>query len=308
MGQTAKHVASVFRAAERQNAVLFFDEADAIAGRRFTSLSAAVRARGERGGERAAPRGGELPRRGHLRDQPGREHRSRLRAPDPHPHPVRDAERGGAGADLAGPAPRARRRRWRTTSNFRELAERYPRSGGDIKNAVLKAAQIATTEPGPDAEKRIHQRHFIQGMEEVLAAETVMSQSLFDLPGPVGSGRGPAGADVRGTGAASRGAGTGGRAAGQAGDGSRRAALVELERRPESVASCRSGSRSPLPCSRQPRWCSCLAVTLTQRWCLAACPLAASGDTPLQPRPPRSPLQVHVLAPHVLPHHQHQQP
>ena len=41
VGQTAKHVASVFRAAERQNAVLFFDEADAVAGRRFTSLSAA---------------------------------------------------------------------------------------------------------------------------------------------------------------------------------------------------------------------------------------------------------------------------
>ncbi len=41
VGQTAKHVASVFRAAERQNAVLFFDEADAIAGRRFTSLGAA---------------------------------------------------------------------------------------------------------------------------------------------------------------------------------------------------------------------------------------------------------------------------
>ena len=70
--------------------------------------------------------------------------------------------------------------------NFRELAERYPRSGGDIKNAVLKAAQIATTEPGPDAEKQIHQRHFIQGMEEVLAGESVMSQSLFDVPVPAG--------------------------------------------------------------------------------------------------------------------------
>ncbi|HET8623010.1 MAG TPA: ATP-binding protein, partial [Gemmatimonadales bacterium] len=40
VGQTSKHVASVFRAAERQNAVLFFDEADAIAGRRFSSASA----------------------------------------------------------------------------------------------------------------------------------------------------------------------------------------------------------------------------------------------------------------------------
>jgi hypothetical protein len=56
------------------------------------------------------------------------------------------------------------------------------RSGGDIKNAVLKAAQIATLEPGPDVDKRIHQRHFIQGMEEVIAAEGVMSQSLFDDP------------------------------------------------------------------------------------------------------------------------------
>jgi len=35
-GQTGKHVATVFRSAERQGAVLFFDEADAIAGRRFT--------------------------------------------------------------------------------------------------------------------------------------------------------------------------------------------------------------------------------------------------------------------------------
>jgi hypothetical protein len=66
--------------------------------------------------------------------------------------------------------------------DFGALAETYARSGGDIKNAVLKAAQIATLEPGPDAEKRIHQRHFIQGMQEVIAAESVMSQSLFDAP------------------------------------------------------------------------------------------------------------------------------
>jgi hypothetical protein len=72
--------------------------------------------------------------------------------------------------------------------DFRALAEAYPRSGGDIKNAVLKAAQIATVEPGPDSEKRIHQRHFIQGMAEVMAAENVMSQSLFDESnaGPIG--------------------------------------------------------------------------------------------------------------------------
>jgi hypothetical protein len=70
--------------------------------------------------------------------------------------------------------------------DFRALAEAYPRSGGDIKNAVLKAAQIATVEPGPDSEKRIHQRHFIQGMAEVMAAENVMSQSLFEDGGAAG--------------------------------------------------------------------------------------------------------------------------
>jgi hypothetical protein len=53
----------------------------------------------------------------------------------------------------------------------------------------LKAAQIATLEPIPDPEKRIHQRHFIQGMEEVIAAQAVMSQSLFDEPIPGGLDR-----------------------------------------------------------------------------------------------------------------------
>ena len=53
---------------------------------------------------------------------------------------------------------------------------------------MLKAAQIATTEPGPDAEKQIHQRHFIQGMEEVVAGRGVMWQSLFDSPAAAAPG------------------------------------------------------------------------------------------------------------------------
>jgi hypothetical protein len=44
---------------------------------------------------------------------------------------------------------------------------------------VLKAATAAAFEPGPDAAKRIHQRHFVQGMEDVMAAKAVMQQSLF---------------------------------------------------------------------------------------------------------------------------------
>ncbi|MDQ3813576.1 MAG: hypothetical protein M3347_06460 [Armatimonadota bacterium] len=63
--------------------------------------------------------------------------------------------------------------------DFKALGEKYAVSGGDIKNAVLKAAQLATMEPGADVEKKIHHRHFELGMQDVLAAKKVMEQSLF---------------------------------------------------------------------------------------------------------------------------------
>ena len=67
--------------------------------------------------------------------------------------------------------------------DFRRLAERYTVSGGDIKNAVLKAATLAAAEPGPDLGKRIKQQDFERAVEEVLAAKAVMQQSLFaDTP------------------------------------------------------------------------------------------------------------------------------
>lgn len=178
-GQTAKHVAAVFREAAESGAVLFFDEADAIAARRFTNLS--------QGYERdsnatVAVLLNELERFSGVvifatnlatNIDPAFERRIR--------HHIR----------FEMPGPVERERIWRAQLHatktpladdvdFAALAERFPRSGGDIKNAVLKAAQIATLEPGPDAEKRIEQRHFLRGMEGVEAAEQVMSQSLFD--------------------------------------------------------------------------------------------------------------------------------
>ena len=181
VGQTSKHVANVFRAAEREDAVLFFDEADAIAGRRFTSVSAAY--------EREANAIVNV----------------LLHELETFPGVVIFATNLAANIDPAFerrirthilfemPNVEERERIWRVQLHarktpladdvdFKALAERYPRSGGDIKNAVLKAAQIATTEPGPDADKRIRQQHFVQGMEEVIAAESVMGQSLFESP------------------------------------------------------------------------------------------------------------------------------
>jgi ATP-dependent Zn protease len=64
--------------------------------------------------------------------------------------------------------------------DFNALAQRYAVSGGDIRNAVLKAALAAAAEPGFDSGKRIHQRHFEAGIEEVIAAKRVMRQSLFE--------------------------------------------------------------------------------------------------------------------------------
>src|SRR5882724_6083461 len=179
VGQTAKHVASVFRSAERQDAVLFFDEADAIAGRRFTSMQAAVEREANSvvnvllheletfpgivifATNLAANMDPAFERRIRthiLFEMPNAAERERIWRVQLHPEKTPLAE------DV----------------DFRVLAERYARSGGDIKNAVLKAAQIATTEPGPDAGKRIHQRHFVQGMEEVIAGTSVMAQSLFE--------------------------------------------------------------------------------------------------------------------------------
>jgi ATP-dependent 26S proteasome regulatory subunit len=63
--------------------------------------------------------------------------------------------------------------------DFRWLAERYAMSGGDIKNAVIKAAAAAAAEPGSDLGKRITQAHFDAGAQDVLSAKSIMQQSLF---------------------------------------------------------------------------------------------------------------------------------
>ncbi|HUG00443.1 MAG TPA: ATP-binding protein [Longimicrobiales bacterium] len=182
VGQTGKNVAGVFRAAEQQDAVLFFDEADAIAGRRFTDVS--------QGSERESNTVTAV----------------LLRELETFPGVVIFATNLARNFDPAFerrirthiffemPGPVEREQIWRVQLHPRKtpladdvdfvgLAERYEVSGGDIKNAVLKAAQLAIAEPGPDTDKRIAQRHFEAAMEDVVAARRVMDQSLFDVDG-----------------------------------------------------------------------------------------------------------------------------
>ncbi len=180
-GATAKNVSSVFASAREQDAVLFFDEADAIAGRRFTSV--------DQGYQREANAVVNV----------------LLRELEEFPGVVIFATNLAANFDPAFerrirthilfemPGAEERERIWRAQIHarktpladdvdFRALADLYPASGGDIKNAVLKGAQIAIGEPGPDADKRIAQRHFAEAMQEVVSAKRVMEQSLFADP------------------------------------------------------------------------------------------------------------------------------
>jgi len=174
-----KNIVAAFRAASEQNAVLFFDEADAIATRRSTGAGSApdrernltvnvllreletfngivifatnLAANFDRGFERRI--------RTHvLFEIPGAEERARIWRLQIHP------TKTPLGPDV----------------DFKQLAERYIATGGDIKNAVIKAAAAAAAESGPDLGKQIGQHHFESAIREVLAAKTVMRQSLFD--------------------------------------------------------------------------------------------------------------------------------
>jgi SpoVK/Ycf46/Vps4 family AAA+-type ATPase len=180
-GETPKNVAAVFRIAEEEDAVLFFDEADAIAARRSTDVS--------HGSQRESntvvnvllqelekfdgvvifatnlavnfdPAFERRIRTHVLFEYPGAEERELIWFVQIHPQRTPLAE------DV----------------DFRDLAARFEVSGGDIRNAVLKAALAAAGEPGPHEHKRIHQRHFVRGMEDVLAGKRVMQQSIMAAP------------------------------------------------------------------------------------------------------------------------------
>lgn len=177
MGETAKTVAAVFRYARAQEAVLFFDEADAIASRRTTSLDHPSQRESNAvvsvllqelegfnevvifATNMAANFDPAFERRirSHvLFEMPGVDEREKIWRVQFHP-------------TLTPLAPDV---------NLRALAEGYAVSGGDIRNAVLKAAMMAAGEPGSDATKAIAQRHLEDGIRDVIAGKRVMQQTV----------------------------------------------------------------------------------------------------------------------------------
>jgi SpoVK/Ycf46/Vps4 family AAA+-type ATPase len=178
MGETPKNIAAIFAKARDEQAVLFFDEADAIATRRSTSVDSGIQRESNTtvsvllqelesyngvvifATNLAANFDPAFERRIRthvLFEMPGEAEREKIWRVQLHP------SRTPIAPDV----------------DFQSLARRYEVSGGDIRNAVLKAALAAAAEPIPDASKRIHQHHFETCMQEVVAAKKVMRQSLF---------------------------------------------------------------------------------------------------------------------------------
>jgi len=187
-GETPKNVAAVFRMATEEDAVLFFDEADAIASRRTTGAAQSHQRESNTVvnvllKELEAFNGVvifatnlainfdpafERRIRTHvLFEMPGVEEREKIWQVQIHP------AKTPLGDDV----------------DFHLLAKRYEVSGGDIKNAVLKAATMAAAEPGMDEIKRIHQWQFERAMDEVVGGKSVMQQSLFSGESNAGDDR-----------------------------------------------------------------------------------------------------------------------
>ena len=156
IGETEKNLDRIFRAAQSSNAILFFDEADALFGKRSEVKDAHDRyANIEVGLSAAKDRG--IRRLRHPGDQPHPEHRRRLQAPDelhrrvpfPDEHHRELLWRGmfppqtPLGDDL----------------DFPFLARQFALSGGNIKNAALAAAFLAASE-----ESAVQMRHLVQAV------------------------------------------------------------------------------------------------------------------------------------------------
>ncbi len=184
MGETSKNVAAIFRTAHEKEAVLFFDEADAIAARRLTSVDSGAQRESNSvvnvllqeldrytgvvifATNLAANFDPAFERRIRthvLFELPGEAERVQIWKVQLHP------SRTPLAPDV----------------DFGALARHHEVSGGDIQNAVLKAALAAAAEPVADHAKKIHQHHFQAGLEQVLASKRVMQQSIFAAPDSV---------------------------------------------------------------------------------------------------------------------------
>ena len=139
IGETEKNLEQVFDAAGAGNVVLFFDEADALFGKRSEVQGRPRPLRQHRGVVPAAAARG-LRRARRAGDQLRAQHRRRVPAPHPRPRRVHAPRRGRAQGDLGANLPAGARS---ATSTPAFLADRFELSGGAIRNAAMRAAFAA---------------------------------------------------------------------------------------------------------------------------------------------------------------------
>ena len=146
IGETEKNLDQVFDAASAGNLVLFFDEADALFGKRSEVKDAQGPLRQHRG-LLPAPAARGLRRDGGARHQLREEHRRRVRASHPRPRRVPPPRRPASAAPSGStPSPP---RAPRSDLDLDFVATRFDMSGGSIRNAVLHAAFISAAEGTP---------------------------------------------------------------------------------------------------------------------------------------------------------------
>jgi len=181
-GETSKNLVNVFREAREQDVVLFFDEADSIASRRFTTTN--------QGYERESNKGVN----------------TLLKELEYHSGVVIFATNLWGNFDPAFqrrvrthivfemPGVREREMIWKAQLHptktplaadvdFQLLAENYELSGGEIKNAVIKAANMAAAENEVDYKKYITQHHFEDAVQSVMESKEVMDQNQDEING-----------------------------------------------------------------------------------------------------------------------------
>jgi SpoVK/Ycf46/Vps4 family AAA+-type ATPase len=181
IGETGKHVAAVFAAARRQGAVLFFDEADAIASRRTANLEGSGRHYNLTVNillHELEQYDGVVIFATNLAANfdPAFERRIQshvlFRMPD-----AAERERIWR-AHLPPRAPLA------PDVDLAELAASFEMAGGDIRNAMLKAIHLAALADAPEEALAITQEHLSAGARAVLQARAVMAQSILGGNGP----------------------------------------------------------------------------------------------------------------------------
>ncbi len=128
------------------NAILFFDEADALFGKR-SEVARLARPLRQHRGRVPPPEDGVVLRRGHPRDELPAQHRRGVPAPprlrrSTSPSPSQRTASGSGGWSCP------RRLRSRPTSTPAFLASQFKLSGGGIRNASLAAAFLAAEDGG----------------------------------------------------------------------------------------------------------------------------------------------------------------